>query len=119
MKILVCNVGSTSLKFKLYAMPECRLLAQCKVERVGSVDDAVFQFKNFRTIHEISREKVDIPDYRTGINTFLEYLTDTENGVISSIGEIDRVCYKATLSKNHFGVHELTDEVMDGTGKAP
>ncbi|ADK81672.1 acetate/propionate family kinase [Sediminispirochaeta smaragdinae] len=114
MKILVCNVGSTSLKFKLYAMPECRLLAQSKVERVGSVDDAVFQFKNFRNSHEINREKVNIPDYRTGINTFLEYLTDTENGVISSIGEIDRVGYKATLSKNHFGVHELTDEVMDG-----
>ena len=28
MKILVCNVGSTSLKFKLYEMPEARVLAR-------------------------------------------------------------------------------------------
>ena len=28
MKILVCNVGSTSLKFKLYDMPEGSVLAQ-------------------------------------------------------------------------------------------
>ena len=28
MKILVCNVGSTSLKFKLYEMPACEVFAQ-------------------------------------------------------------------------------------------
>lgn len=28
MKILVCNVGSTSLKFKLYDMPACTVLSQ-------------------------------------------------------------------------------------------
>ena len=42
MKILVCNVGSTSLKFKLYDMPACTVLSQGKAERVGSLDDANF-----------------------------------------------------------------------------
>ena len=46
MKILVCNAGSTSLKFKFYEMPECRLYAQGHVERVGSADDAVFHYRN-------------------------------------------------------------------------
>lgn len=41
MKILVCNAGSTSLKFKIYEMPQCRILAKCGIERVGSHDDAV------------------------------------------------------------------------------
>ena len=41
MKILVCNVGSTSLKFKLYDMPACTVLSQGKAERVGSLDDAI------------------------------------------------------------------------------
>lgn len=114
MKILVCNVGSTSLKFKLYEMPETRLLAQCKIERVGSADDAIFQFKNVQNGYEANREKQNIPDYRTGIHDFLDCLADVENGVISSIDEIERVGYKATLSKNYFGVHELTDEVITG-----
>ena len=46
MKILVCNAGSTSLKFKFYEMPECTLYAQGHVERVGSTDDAIFRYKN-------------------------------------------------------------------------
>lgn len=45
MKILVCNVGSTSLKFKLYDMPACTVLSQGKAERVGSLDDAIFNMK--------------------------------------------------------------------------
>lgn len=114
MKILVCNVGSTSLKFKLYKMPESDVLAQCRVERVGSTDDAAFQYKNYISGFEVDREKLNIPDYKTGVNAFLESLVSTDTGVISSIDEIDRVGYKATLSKNHYGVHELTDDVMDG-----
>ena len=39
MRILICNAGSTSLKFKLWDMPEQRVLAEGKVERV--VGDAL------------------------------------------------------------------------------
>ena len=34
MKILICNAGSTSLKFKLWDMPACAVLAEGRVERV-------------------------------------------------------------------------------------
>lgn len=36
MKLLVCNAGSTSLKFKLFDMPAETVLAEGKVERVGT-----------------------------------------------------------------------------------
>lgn len=42
MNILVCNAGSTSLKFKLLAMPEEETLAVCKIERICSGGDSVF-----------------------------------------------------------------------------
>ena len=42
LKILICNAGSTSLKFKLWEMPELTVLADGKVERVGS-KDAIFR----------------------------------------------------------------------------
>lgn len=114
MKILICNVGSTSLKFKLYDMPACTVLSQGKVERMGSPDDAIFQYENLLTGKTVTEENIAIPDYRSGIEKYLAWLTDARHGVISAIGEIERVGYKTTLSKGHFGTHELTDEVIDG-----
>ena len=44
MLILICNAGSSSLKFKLWRMPELQSLAEGKVERVGS-DSAIFHYR--------------------------------------------------------------------------
>ena len=49
MKVLVCNVGSTSLKFKLYDMPAEHVQVQAYVERVGSVDNAIYTYTNWET----------------------------------------------------------------------
>ena len=112
MKVLVCNVGSTSLKFKLYEMPAAEVLAVCGIERVGSDHDAIFRYERCSDAQKDSFDKADIPDYETGIRLFLKYLCSENFGVISEINEIERVGYKATLSKGHLGVHELDDEVM-------
>ena len=114
MKVLVCNVGSTSLKFKLYEMPACAVLAQCGVERVGSNDDALFRYTNKSTGKGVDLKGQCIPDYKTGIVQFLSCLTDPDLGVISSISEIGRVGFKATLSKDHLGVHELDEPTLQG-----
>lgn len=114
MKILICNVGSTSLKFKLYDMPACTVLSQGKVERVGSEDDAIFQYENLLTGKAVAEEKIAIPNYRFGIEKYLNWLTDEKDGVLTAISDIERVGYKTTLSKGHFGTHELTDEVIAG-----
>ena len=114
MKVLVCNAGSTSLKFKLYDMPECKVMAQGRVERVGSENDAIFEYENTLTGTEVKKQKLDIPDYKVGVEEFLRHLTSKEYGVISDIEEIARVGFKTVLSKNYNGVHELTEDVMDG-----
>lgn len=119
MKVLVCNAGSTSLKFKLYEMPEETLLAQGHVERVGSRDDAVFHYKNGVNGAALDLTKQCIPSYREGITMFLEYLTKGEDtgeayGVLNELTEIERIGFKTVLSKNHYGVHELDDETMQG-----
>lgn len=114
MKILVCNVGSTSLKFKLYEMPEAHLLAVSGAERVGSDHDAIFRYERCGDGKKTGFDKADIPTYESGIRMFLEYLCSEEYGVISEVKEIERVGYKATLSKGHFGIHELDAEVLQG-----
>ncbi|NLO85804.1 MAG: acetate/propionate family kinase [Clostridiales bacterium] len=114
MKILVCNAGSTSLKFKLYDMPKGTVLARAKLERVGSLDDALFEYVNEVSAKKVQAEKLSIPDYKTGIALFLQNLTDFAHGVLGAVGEIDRVGYKATVSKGHMDVHELTEDVLEG-----
>lgn len=111
MKILICNAGSTSLKFKLWQMPEYEVLAQSYVERVGS-ENAIFSYKSAKG--NFSREKLSIPDYTAGITMFLEALSGAEYGVISGMEEISAVGYKTVLSKDHYGVHELTEDVLEG-----
>lgn len=114
MKVLVCNAGSTSLKFKLYEMPACTVLATGKVERVGSCDDAIFGYCNTVTGYRVDAGNKNIPDYAVGINKFLFELTQGKGAVLTDIREIERVGYKSVLSKNHYGIHEIDEAVMQG-----
>jgi acetate kinase len=114
MKVLICNAGSTSLKFKLYEMPQAEILAQCKIERVGSSDDALFYYLNNLTGAEIKKANQSIPNYLVGIQMFIEHLTTGSAAALSDISEVERVGYKATLSKGYFGIHEITDSVIQG-----
>lgn len=45
MYLLVCNAGSTSLKFKLFEMPAEKVLAEAKVERIGRRNNGIFTYK--------------------------------------------------------------------------
>ena len=112
MKLLVCNAGSTSLKFKLFEMPAEAVLAEGKVERVGT-DNAIFHFSKpdgFR----IYKEGLSVPTYTEGIQLFLDRILDKEDGVLESLKELERVGFKTVLSKDHYGIHELNDDVLQG-----
>lgn len=113
MKILVCNAGSTSLKFKLFDMPGDLVLAEGKVERVGSQDNAIFHFKK-PDGYKIYRENQCIPTYTEGIQMFLDCLLHETYGVLKSLKELERIGFKTVLSKDHYGIHELTQEVLKG-----
>ena len=51
MIVLVSNVGSTSLKFKLFDMPAERVLCEAKVERVVSLTEAIFSYRNWKSFY--------------------------------------------------------------------
>jgi acetate kinase len=111
MKILICNAGSTSLKFKLWDMPALTALAEGKVERVGSAN-AVFHYANDG--YRIVRDGLSIPDYTSGIAMFLNALSDPEGGAIAALSEIEAVGFKTVLAKDYYGVHLLTEAVKAG-----
>ena len=105
MKILVSNVGSTSLKFKLYDMPSEAVLCEAKVERVGSDHDAIYSYKDAN--RDEKREGCSVPGYTEGIRLFLSDMS----GVCGE-DEIAAVGFKTVLAKGYYGIHELTDEVI-------
>lgn len=114
MKVLICNAGSTSLKFKLYDMPAETVLASGGVERVGSTDDAIYKYENAARGVSLRGEKQSVPDYETGIRRFLADVTDENRGAIGSVSDIDRVGFKTVLSRGYYGTHELTEPVLQG-----
>lgn len=114
MLILACNVGSTSLKFKLYDMPHTAPLLHGRFERVGSRDNAVYHYHNPAAGLRETREGLCIPGYDEGIALFLSDMLDRERGVLDDIRRLEAVGFKTVLSKGHHGVHLLDDAAMAG-----
>ena len=112
MLILVCNVGSTSLKYKLFNMPSTDILVEARTERVGR-DDAIFTYRNNVNGFSERLEKISVPGYAEGIRLFLGYLLGDKSGAIGSIEELEAIGFKTVLAKGYYGVHELTDEVIE------
>ena len=112
MHILVCNAGSTSLKYKLFLMPGEEVLAEGKMDRVGSRNASIFSYKSDK--QSFKREGVDIPSYREGIRIFLDVLTDADKGVIASVADVDAIGFKTVIGKGYTGVHDIDEGCMQG-----
>ncbi|MDF2572586.1 MAG: acetate kinase [Sporomusa sp.] len=117
MLILVCNVGSTSLKYKLFNMPDTSIMVEGKIERVGSRDSAIFSYQNHVNGAKENMSGLSVPSYTEGINLFLEYLTDTKMGAIKNIDEVQAIGFKTVIAKGFYGIHELTDDVIAAMGE--
>ena len=117
MLVLVSNVGSTSLKFKLFEMPSERVLCQAKIERVGNIKNAIYYYKNNITQYSEGCDNCSVPNYADGIKMFLASMTDKEHGVIDSTDAIGAIGFKTVLAKGFYGVHELTEEVLEAMRK--
>lgn len=113
MKILVCNVGSTSLKFKLFDFPEESHSVECRIERIGSKNYGIYSYDNLLNGVSIKIEQVAVPSYTSGIEMFLNDLLDSQRGVVNTLEEIQAIGFKTVLAKNFYGVHQLNDEVLN------
>lgn len=111
MLVLVSNVGSTSLKFKLYDMPKEDVLCEAKIENVGSCNGK-FHYRNLNNERVVNEDGCQIDDYSSGIKMFISSLTDKEDGVIDRMDRIEAIGFKTVIAKGFNGVYELTDEVI-------
>jgi acetate kinase len=126
MLVLICNAGSTSLKFKLFDMPAERALCEARVERVGSTGEAIYHYRNPGRNIAYKKEGLSVPGYTEGIERFFKSLLDRDEGVILTgetgpehaagqpieLRNIAAAGFKTVLARGFYGVHRLTDEVI-------
>ncbi len=108
MNILICNVGSTSLKYQLFDMDAGeKVLAAGGAERVGA-EKSIFYHSNKLTGDAVRLEAI-FPTHGEAISMMLEHLL---NGVITGMEEISCVGFKVVHAKGITGVQYLTEDVL-------
>ncbi len=106
MNILICNVGSTSLKYQLFDMENGeKVLASGGAERVGAAKSLFYHKDAENNI----REDAVFPTHSEAISAMLAALLKK---AISSMEEISCVGFKVVHAKGVTGVQYLTDDVL-------
>ena len=87
-KVMAVNAGSSSLKFKLFQMPEETVLTDGVVERIG-MDDAIF---TIRVNGEKHSHVEPIKDHQQAVDMLLKALVDYK--IVERLDEIDAVGHR-------------------------
>ena len=107
MKILVCNVGSTSLKYRLFDLTNGEeTLSEGRMERVGT-QAGVWQHKDAGA--EAVKQTLPIPDYATGIRLMQNALLAH---ALERMEALDCVAFKVVHAKGVTGVQLLDERVL-------
>lgn len=106
MKVIVCNIGSSSLKFQLIEMPSEHLLARGLIERVGSSQAAIRYWIADDLVHS---EDTPVRNQRESVDHALNFLT---NGIIR-LDEIGAVGFKCVQAGEKNGTVLLDEDVLD------
>ena len=110
MNVLVINAGSSSLKYQLLNPDTQEILAKGLCERIGI--DGKFTYKPTGKT-AVKAADVAMPTHSEAIQTVLNALVDKDNGVITSMKEIDAVGHRVVHGGEKFAKSVLiTDEVM-------
>ena len=107
MKLLSINAGSSSLKFRLYEMPEEKLLMKGMFERIGLEGSSY----SVRIGEEKKGELVPLKDHNDAVKLLLNILI--ENKVVESLDEIEAVGHRVVHGGNKYSKSvEITDRVL-------
>ncbi|WP_027107618.1 acetate/propionate family kinase [Lacticigenium naphthae] len=108
-KTIAINAGSSSLKWKLFEMPEEIVLASGVVERIG-LNDSIFTIKYSEG--KKYKDIRDINDHEIAVEMLLEQLTKLN--IIENFEEIEGVGHRVVAGGEIFDDSVLvTDEVIE------
>ena len=102
-KIMTINSGSSSLKFKLYEMPEEKVICSGNAERIG-LPDGIFTIK-YGDKKDVTYPA--IPNHSVAAKLLLDSLV--EKGIISSFDEIKATGHRIVQGGKYFSKSVLFD----------
>jgi len=103
-KVMAVNCGSSSVKFKLYEMPEEKVICSGLVERIGHED--AFYTINYNGIKD--RQIIPVPDHGYAVEQILDDLIDKQ--IIKSVQEIKAVGHRVVQGGPYFSHSEFWTE---------
>ncbi|MCM8758760.1 MAG: acetate kinase [Candidatus Omnitrophica bacterium] len=106
MNILVINCGSSSIKFKLFEMPDNVLVASGIVEKIGNKDAIVKYSKNGINHNEVR----EIYNHSQGLEIISTLLVDRVKGAVKSLNEIKGVGHRVVHGGEEFTGSMIIDE---------
>ena len=104
MKILSVNAGSSSLKFRLYEMPEENLLISGVFERIGIEGS----FYTIKYSGEKIKKEVELKNHKDAFNYLVSELL--ENKVVTSLEEIKGIGHRAVQGGALYNKAVFADE---------
>ena len=112
MNVFVINCGSSSIKYKLFTMPDEQVVCAGIVDRVGQ-EGSTIEHKVFTlTDTEIPKQHLDITDHAHGLREVVRLLTDDRFGVIADVREVEVVGHRVVHGGETFAeTTVITDEV--------
>ncbi|MFZ5587979.1 MAG: acetate/propionate family kinase [Thermodesulfobacteriota bacterium] len=117
MKILVFNAGSSSLKYRLFAMPAEETLASGLVERVGERDGRA-RFRHQRPGRPEHCGQTACANHGQALALVLAELTHPQRGALASLAELDALGHRVVHGGEVFRTPTLIDdaalELMNG-----
>ncbi|MGF6905849.1 acetate/propionate family kinase [Fusobacterium sp. PH5-44] len=116
MKVLVINCGSSSLKYQLMNPENQEVFAKGLCERIG-IDGSRMEYEVPAKDYETEIKK-DMPTHKEALELVIGAITDKENGVVTSIEDIDAVGHRVVHGGEDFASSVLiTDEVLKAIEK--
>lgn len=107
MKLLSINAGSSTLKFRLYEMPEEKVLTKGNFECIGSKNGKYTIRVGERKIHK----EIELDDHNVAVGILLEELVS--NNIIKSLDEIKAVGHRIVHGGNKYSKSvEITSRVL-------
>ncbi|WP_099975023.1 acetate/propionate family kinase [Lactobacillus terrae] len=108
-KILAINSGSSSLKFKLYEMPEETAIASGQVDRIGH-DDASFYIK---TSDDRFEKTLSVLDHKIAVQLVIDGLID--NHIVNDMSEIKGVGHRISNGGEEYEQSVVVDKKVEDT----
>ena len=109
MKVLVLNSGSSSIKYKLYAMPENKQIASGSITSIGEEKSEAVQ-KSERGVIKIVKP---IADHEVGITIIKDMLLDQDKGVLTSLSEVEACGHRVLHCGEKYSEPVLIDETVE------